>query len=162
MAVRVVQSGKRIVVRDNPFPFWLLNLTTVFSAVAVFFLAYHHIQSPLPFLAAVALAEILFGVGLWFLVREPATVCTFDQASDTLTISRWYMIFRTQERYPLRRLRRADVEELVRVDGSRAFRPVVQTREEQIIPLSVFWYTPAEYNRCRTVIDKVNLALIFS
>ena len=137
-------EGNRLVIKDQPFGFWLFYL---------FFVAGGSIALILSLTAAPEWTTTIIGSviglgniagGLYMLRREPASIVEIDKGAGEIRVRRWYPVGKRHKTYPLSNLSSAEVEITEHSEGGSVFRPRLCIGKSDFVPVSLFWYQTGE------------------
>jgi hypothetical protein len=142
--VRTRLEGNRLIIRDQPFGFWLYYS---------FFVAGGSIALILSLTAApdatTSLVGSIIGLGniaggLYMIKREPASIVEIDKASGEIRVRRWYPVANRRRTYSLSALSAAEVEITEHSEGGSVYRPRLCFGRAESVPVSLFWYQTRE------------------
>jgi hypothetical protein len=142
--VRARLEGNRLIIRDQPFGFWLFYS---------FFVAGGSIALVLSLTAAPDWTTTVIGSviglgniagGLYMIKREPASIVEIDKAAGKVQICRWYPVGKRQKSYLLSALSGAEVEITEHSEGGVVYRPRLCFGKSEFVPISMFWYQTRE------------------
>jgi hypothetical protein len=142
--VKTLLEGNRLVIRDQPFGFWLFYS---------FFVAGGSIALILSLTAAPDATTTLIGSviglgniagGLYMIKREPASIVEIDKTAGEIRVRRWYPVGKRHKRYPLSALSSAGVEITEHSEGGSVYRPRLCFGKAESLPVSLFWYQTRE------------------
>jgi len=142
--VRARLEGNRLIIRDQPFGFWLFYS---------FFVAGGSIALILSLTAAPDATTALIGSviglgniagGLYMIKREPASIVEIDKASGEIRVCRWYPVGKRRKAYPLSTLSAVGVEITEHSEGGSVYRPRLCLGTTDFVPVSLFWYQTRE------------------
>jgi len=137
-------EGNRLIIRDQPFGFWLFYS---------FFVAGGSIALILSLTAAPDATTTLIGSvigfgniagGLYMIKREPASIVEIDKASGEIRVCRWYPVGKRRKAYPLSSLSAFEVEITEHSEGGSVYRPQLRFGKDEFVPVSLFWYQTRE------------------
>ena len=137
-------EDNRLIIRDQPFGFWLFYS---------FFVAGGSIALILSLTAAPDATTSLIGsiIGLgniagghYMIKREPASIVEIDKGAEEIRICRWYPIGKRHKTYPLSALSSSEVEITEHTEGGSVYRPRLCFRKGEYVPVSLFWYQARE------------------
>ncbi len=137
-------EGNRLVIRDQPFGFWLFYS---------FFVAGGSIALILSLTAAPDATTTLIGSiigfgniagGLYMIKCEPASIVEIDKASGEIRVCRWYPVGKRRKAYPLSSLSAFEVEITEHSEGGSVYRPQLRFGKDEFVPVSLFWYQTRE------------------
>jgi hypothetical protein len=156
--MKTERTADRIVVRDNPFGFWLFYGTFVIGGCLVVLMMFSEsVQGiQLVFGMLIGVGNILGG--LLMLKREPASFVTVDRSRNEVRVRRWGPLGKSVKHFSLGQIVGARVETSEHVDGGTVFRPSLVLKEgRDAVPVSRFWYQSDEASR--RVTDEINAFL---
>jgi hypothetical protein len=142
--VKTRLEDNRLIIRDQPFGFWLFYS---------FFVAGGSIALILSLTAAPDATTSLIGSiiglgniagGLYMIKREPASILEIDKASGEIRVCRWYPVGKRRRTYPLSALSAAEVEITEHSEGGSVYRPHLCFGPTEFVPVSLFWYQTRE------------------
>jgi hypothetical protein len=142
--VKTRLEGNRLIIRDQPFGFWLFYS---------FFVAGGSIALILSLTAAPNATTSLIGTviglgniagGLYMIKREPASIVEIDKAAGEIRVRRWHPVGKRQNTYPISALSGAEVDITEHSEGGSAYRPRLSFDEDEAVPVSMFWYQTRE------------------
>ncbi len=142
--MRTRLEGNRLIIRDQPFGFWLYYS---------FFVAGGSIALILSLTAApdatTSLVGSIIGLGniaggLYMIKREPASIVEIDKASGEIRVRRWYPVANRRRTYSLSALSAAEVEITEHSEGGSVYRPRLCFGRAESVPVSLFWYQTRE------------------
>ena len=137
-------EGNRLIIKDQPFGFWLFYS---------FFVAGGSIALILPLTAAPDATTSLIGSiigfgniagGLYMIKREPASIVEIDKGAGEIRVCRWYPIGKRHKTYPLSALSSSEVEITEHSEGGSVFRPRLCIGKSDFVPVSLFWHQTRE------------------
>ncbi len=137
-------EGNRLIIRDQPFCFWLFY--SLFVAGGSIALILSLTAGPD---ATTALIGTVIGLGnitggLYMIKREPASIVEIDKAAREIRVCRWYPIGKRQNAYPLPALSGVEVEITEHSEGGSVYRPRLCLGSTGLVPVSLFWYQTIE------------------
>jgi hypothetical protein len=142
--VKTRLEGNRLVIKDQPFGFWLFYS---------FFVAGGSIALILSLTAAPDLMTTLIGSiiglgniagGLYMIKREPASIVEIDKTAGEIRVRRWYPVGKRHKTYPLSALSDVEVEITEHSEGGSVYRPRLCLGGSEFVPASLFWYQTKE------------------
>jgi hypothetical protein len=157
--VKARLEGNRLIIKDQPFGFWLFYS---------FFVAGGSIALILSLTAAPDATTALIGSviglgniagGLSMIKREPASIVEIDKAAGEIRVRRWYPVGKKHKTYPLSTLSGAEVEITEHSEGGPVYRPRLCFGDAEYVPVSLFWYQTKEPSEAivkeiRTFLDR--------
>jgi hypothetical protein len=143
----------RLEIKDNPGLYWEFDFSFIVGgAVAL----YVFLSSPLsPWLkwASAAAAVMAIGVGVRWLMGEPASIVRLSRLDDRASFTRWTLFKRVEQGMPLGQVSGAKLE-YKNDDGSGGLlRPVLVLSDGGTVPISMFWYKKGD--AARAMIESV-------
>jgi hypothetical protein len=144
--VRSRLEGNRLIIRDQPFGFWLFYS---------FFVAGGSIALILSLTAAPDATTSLIGSiiglgniagGLYMIKREPASIVEFDKGAEEIRVCRWYPIGKRQRAYSVSAITGVEVEISEHSEGGSVYRPRLCFGQTEFLPVSLFWYQTKEHS----------------
>jgi hypothetical protein len=137
-------EGNRLIIRDQPFGFWLFYSFFIAGGLMALVLS----LSAAPEWTTTIIGSVIglgnIAGGLYMLRREPASIVEIDKAAGELRVCRWYPVGKRQNTYPLSALSGADVEITEHSEGGSVYRPRLCFDEAEYVPVSLFWYQTRE------------------
>jgi hypothetical protein len=142
--VKARLEGDRLIIRDQPFGFWLFYS---------FFVAGGSIALILSLIAAPDATTTLIGSviglgniagGLYMIKREPASIVEIDKASGEIRVCRWYPFGKRQRAYSVSAITGVEVEISEHSEGGSVYRPRLCFGKAEFVPVSMFWYQTRE------------------
>jgi hypothetical protein len=133
-------EGDRLIIRDQPFGFWLFYS---------FFVAGGSIALILSLIAAPDATTTLIGSviglgniagGLYMVKREPASIVEIEKTSGEVRVCRWYPIGKRQRAYSVSAITGVEVEMSEHSEGGSVYRPRLCFGKAEFVPVSMFWY----------------------
>jgi hypothetical protein len=137
-------EGNRLIIRDQPFGFWLFYS---------FFVAGGSIALILSLTAAPDATTTLIGSviglgniagGLYMIKRQPASIVEIDKGAGEIRVCRWYPVGKRQTAYPLSAVSYAEVQITEHSEGGSVYRPRICFGKADSVPVSMFWYQTRE------------------
>ena len=137
-------EGDRLVIRDQPFGFWLFYSFFVAGGSIALILSLRSAPD-----ATTALVGAVIGLGniaggLYMIKREPASIVEIDKPAGQVRVCRWYPVGRRHKAYPLSALSSAEVDITEHSEGGSVYRPRLSFDEGESVPVSLFWYQTRE------------------
>jgi hypothetical protein len=138
--VKARLEGNRLVIRDQPFGFWLFY--SFFIAGGVIALVLSLSAAPDTTTAIIGSVIGLGNItgGLYMVKREPASILEIDKASGEIRVCRWYPVGKRRRTYPLSSLSAVEVEITEHSEGGSVYRPRLCFGKAEFVPVSMFWY----------------------
>jgi hypothetical protein len=142
--VKTRLEDNRLIIRDQPFGFWLFY--SFFIAGGSIALILSLTASPN---ATTSLIGSIIGLGniaggLYMIKREPASVVEIDKASGEIRVCRWYPVGKRRKTYSLSSLSAVEVEITEHSEGGSVYRPRLCFEKDDFVPVSLFWYQTRE------------------
>ena len=142
--MRARLEGDRLVIRDQPFGFWLFYSFFVAGGSIALFLSMTAAPD-----ATTALIGSVIGIGniaggLYMIKREPASIVEIDKAAREIRVCRWYPVGDRRKTYPLSSVSAVEIEITEHSEGGSVYRPRLCFGQTESVPVSLFWYQTRE------------------
>lgn len=137
-------EGNRLIIRDQPFGFWLLYSLFVAGGLIALILSLRAAPDAMTTLIGSIIGLGNIAGGLYMIKREPASIVEIDKAAGQIRVRRWYPVGKRQNTYPLSALSGAEVEITEHSEGGSVYRPRLSFDEGESAPVSLFWYQTRE------------------
>ena len=142
--MRTRLEGNRLVIRDQPFGFWLFYSLFVPGGSIALILSLTAAPN-----ATTSLIGSIIGLGniaggLYMIKHEPASIVEIDKASGEIRVCRWYPVGKRRKTYPLNSLSAVEVEIAEHSEGGSVYRPRLRFGKDESVPVSLFWYQTRE------------------
>jgi hypothetical protein len=137
-------EGDRLIIRDQPFGFWLFY--SFFIAGGFIALVLSLSVAPNTTTAIIGLVIGLGNItgGLYMVKREPASIVEIDRASGEVRVCRWYPFGKRQRAYSVSAITGVEVEISEHSEGGSVYRPRLCFGKAEFVPVSMFWYQTRE------------------
>jgi hypothetical protein len=142
--VRARIEGNRLIIRDQPFGFWLFYSFFVAGGSIALILSLTAAPDATTTFIGTAIGLGNIAGGLYMLKREPASVVEIDKAAGEIRVRRWYPIGKRHKTYSLSALSSAEVEITEHSEGGSVYRPRLFFSKAESVPVSLFWYQTRE------------------
>jgi hypothetical protein len=144
--VKTRLEGDRLIIRDQPFGFWLFYSFFVAGGLMVLFLS----LSAAPERTTAIIGSVIglgnIAGGLYMLRREPASIVEIDKAAGEVRVCRWYPFGKRHKTYSLSASSGAEVEITEHSEGGSVYRPSLRFGKNEFVPISMFWYQTKEHS----------------
>ena len=145
--MKIKKEHGRVVVTDNPTPFWAFYSFFILGGLTAVSLSLFAAPS-IPVAAACTLIGLgNIAGGMYMIKREPASRVEIDSGSNRIRVCRWGIGGRKETVYPLGALTGADVETTEHTDGGTVYRPRLRFGGSGDVPVSMFWYQTEDASR---------------
>jgi hypothetical protein len=142
--VKTRLEGNRLVIRDQPFGFWLFYSFFVAGGTTALILS----LTAAPDTTTTLLGSIIglgnIAGGLYMIKREPASIVEIDKTAGEISVRRWYPVGKRRKAYPLSSLSAVEVEITEHSEGGSVYRPQLCFGKAESVPVSLFWYQTRE------------------
>jgi hypothetical protein len=142
--VKTRLEGDRLIIRDQPFGFWLFYSFFVAGGLMALFLS----LSAAPEWTTTIIGSVIglgnIAGGLYMIKREPASIIEIDKGAGEIRVCRWYPVGKRRKTYPLSSLSAVEVEITEHSEGGSVYRPRLCMGTTEIVPVSLFWYQTRE------------------
>ena len=137
-------EGDRLIIRDQPFGFWLFY--SFFIAGGLMALVLSLSAAPDTTTAIIGSVIGLGNItgGLYMVKREPASIVEIDKASGEVRVCRWYPFGKRQRAYSVSAITGVEVEISEHSEGGSVYRPRLCFGKAEFVPVSLFWYQTRE------------------
>ena len=137
-------EGNRLVIKDQPFGFWLFYSFFVAGGSIVLILSLTAAPDATTTLIGSVIGLGNIAGGLYMIKREPASIIEIDKAAGEVRVCRWYPVGKRHKTYPLSALSGAEVEITEHSEGGSVYRPRLCFGKDESAPVSLFWYQTKE------------------
>jgi hypothetical protein len=133
-------EGDRLIIRDQPFGFWLFY--TFFIAGGLMALVLSLSAAPDTTTAIIGSVIGLGNItgGLYMVKREPASIVEIEKTSGEVRVCRWYPFGKRQRAYSVSAITGVEVEIGEHSEGGSVYRPRLCFGKAEFVPVSMFWY----------------------
>jgi hypothetical protein len=133
-------EGDRLIIRDQPFGFWLFY--SFFIAGGLMALVLSLSAAPDTTTAIIGSVIGLGNItgGLYMVKREPASIVEIDKSSGEVRVCRWYPFGKRQRAYSVSAITGVEVEITEHSEGGSVYRPRLCFGKAEFVPVSMFWY----------------------
>ena len=142
--MRARLEGDRLIIRDQPFGFWLFYSFFVAGGSIALILSLTAAPDATTKLIGTAISLGNIAGGLYMIKREPASIVEIDKASGEIRVCRWYPVGKRHKTYPLSSLSGVEVEITEHSEGGSVCRPRLCFEKDEFVPVSLFWYQTRE------------------
>jgi hypothetical protein len=137
-------EGNRLIIRDQPFGFWLFYSFFVAGGLMALVLS----LSSAPDWTTTVIGSVIglgnIAGGLYMIKREPASIVEIDKGTREIRVCRWYPVGKRRKIHPLSALSGAEVEITEHSEGGSVYRPRICFGKAESVPVSLFWYQTRE------------------
>lgn len=137
-------EANRLIVRDQPFGFWLFYSSYVAGGSIALALSISAAPDATTKLIGSVIGLGNIAGGLYMIKREPASIVEIDKASGEIRVRRWYPVANRRRTYSLSALSAAEVEITEHSEGGSVYRPRLCFGRAESVPVSLFWYQTRE------------------
>jgi hypothetical protein len=108
--MRIVTTGDRLRISDNPYGFWAFDSMFVLGGITALSLSL--IAAPTPMAAVVGSVVGLANLagGVYMIKKEPASIVELDRGARHVRVRRWGVMGNAAKSYPLDALLGAEIE----------------------------------------------------
>jgi hypothetical protein len=142
--VKTRLEGNRLIIRDQPFCFWLFYSFFVAGGTIALILSLTAAPDATTTLIGSVIGLGNIAGGLYMIKREPASIVEIDKAAGEIRVRRWYPAGKRQNTYQLSALSGAEVEITEHSEGGSIYRPRLRFGKNEFVPVSLFWYQSRE------------------
>jgi hypothetical protein len=133
-------EGDRLIIRDQPFGFWLFYSFFIAGGLMALVLS----LSAAPDTTTAIIGSVI-GIGnitggLYMVKREPASIVEIEKASGEVRVCRWYPFGKRQRAYAGSAITGVEVEISEHSEGGSVYRPSLCFGKAEFVPVSIFWY----------------------
>jgi hypothetical protein len=132
-------EGNRLIIKDQPFPFWLFYSFFVAGGFIALVLSLSAAPDRTTAIIGSVIGAGNIAGGLYMIKREPASIVEIDKAAGDVRVGRWYPLAKRQRTYPISSLTRAEVEISEHSEGGSVYRPRLCIGKSEFVPVSMFW-----------------------
>jgi hypothetical protein len=142
--VKTRLEGGRLIIRDQPFGFWLFYSFFVAGGSIALILSLTAAPDATTTLIGTAIGLGNIASGIYMIKREPASIVEIDKTAGEIRVRRWYPVGRRHKTYSLSALSAAEVKITEHSEGGSVYRPRLCFRKAESVPVSLFWYQTRE------------------
>ncbi len=142
--MRTRLEGNRLIIRDQPFGFWLFYSFFVAGGSIALILSLTVAPDATTKLIGTVIGLGNIAGGLYMIKREPASIVEIDKAFGQIRVCRWYPVGNRRITYPLSSMSAVDVEITEHSEGGSVYRPRLCLGTTEFVPVSLFWYQTIE------------------
>ncbi len=142
--MRAHREANRLVIRDQPFGFWLFYSFFVAGGLIALILSLTAAPDATTKLIGTVIGLGNIAGGLYMIKREPASIVEIDKASGEIRVCRCDPVGKRRKTYPLSSLSAAEVEITEHGEGGSVYRPRLRCGKDEFVPVSLFWYQTRE------------------
>lgn len=142
--MRTHREGNRLIIRDQPFSFWLFYSFFIAGGSIALILSLTAAPDAMTRLIGSVIGLGNIAGGLYMIKREPASIIEIDKAAREIRVCRWYPVRKRRRTYPLSALSAAEVEITEHSAGGSVYRPRLCFSKAESVPVSLFWYQTIE------------------
>jgi len=152
-------EANRLIVRDQPFGFWLFYSSYVAGGSIALALSISAAPDATTKLIGSVIGLGNIAGGLYMIKRDPASLVEIDRASSEIRVCRWHPVGKRRQTYPLFSLSAVEVEITEHSEGGSVYRPRLCFGKYESVPVSLFWYQTREASEAilreiRTFLDR--------
>jgi hypothetical protein len=137
-------EADRLIIRDQPFGFWLFYSFFIAGGLMVLVLS----LSAAPDTTTAIIGSVIglgnITGGLYMVKREPPSIVKIDKASGEVRVCRWYPFGKRQRAYSVSAITSVEVEISEHSEGGSVYRPRLCFGKDEFVPVSMFWYQTGE------------------
>jgi hypothetical protein len=139
-------EGDRLIIRDQPFGFWLFYSFFIAGGLMALVLSLSAAPDTTTAIigSVIGLGSIIGG--LYMVKREPASIVEIDKASGEVRVWRWYPFGKRQRAYSVSAITSVEVEISEHSEGGSVYRPRLCFGKAEFVPVSMFWYQTKEHS----------------
>ena len=138
--MKIEERPDRLVVRDNPAPFWAFYALFPLTGCLALYLSSVTIEDMVARTIAAGIGLSHIAGGAFMLWKEPGSVVEVDRLAGRLRVTRWGLFGRKVEDRPSDAVTGAEVEVGEHSEGGAIYRPTLVLHSGERAPVSMFWY----------------------
>jgi hypothetical protein len=155
-------EGDRLIIRDQPFGFWLFYSFFIAGGLMALVLSLTAAPDTTTTLIGSVIGLGNIAGGLYMIKREPASIVKIEKASGEVRVCRWYPSGKRQRAYSVSGITGVEVEISEHSEGGSVYRPRLCFGKAEFVPVSMFWYQTTDQSEAvvREIKDFLGLDLL--